>query len=124
MEKGIKLQLSQPDKTVIAGEYPAVILPAQVSNLTVIPGRAPSLVLLAPGMLQLLDNTSKVIAIYFLKNGVASVADDVCRVSSEHIIAKKDIALETAAAELEKAASTEDKAFYQAIVDELTAFPL
>jgi len=123
MEKNIRLQLSQPDKVVIAGNFPAVIVPAQLSNLTIIPGRAPSLILLTNGMLQLLDEKSAVVAKYFLQGGLATVANEECLVSSEKIIAKADISLAEASARLEQAADDNEKAFYQIIVDELTAFP-
>lgn len=122
MEGKITLQLAKPDKVVREGVFPAVILPARAGNLTVVAGRAPSLVLLADGMLQLMDENNRVSAKYFLRGGVAEIVGDVCKVASELVVDKQDISLEEAVT-AQAAAPESEKAFYQAVIDELTAYP-
>lgn len=122
MEGKISLQLTKPDKIVYSGECAAVILPAAAGNLTVVAGRAPGLVLLTDGMLQLLNEKNQVTAKYFLHGGVAENAGDVCKVAAELVVNKQSASLEEAIAAQATAAESE-KAFYQVIIDELTAFP-
>ena len=56
----IHYQLAQPDRTVAEGDSWGVILPAGDVNLTVISERAPSLIRLDAGMLQIVDEKGEI----------------------------------------------------------------
>jgi len=79
----VKYILSQPDKIIKSGETDGIVLPAALSNLTVISGRAPSLVKLIGGLVQFVDEPEEK---YLIKGGIANIANDVCMVSSEEIV--------------------------------------
>lgn len=111
----IHYQLAQPDRTVAEGDSWGVILPAGDVNLTVISERAPSLIRLDAGMLQIVDEKGEIQKRFFVKEGIATVANDVCVVASENIIPFGDISIDEA---LQKA---KDDAFYQTIVDCLSS---
>lgn len=100
MAEGIVIKLAQPERIVTSGEYSAVIIPAQLSNLTIIPGRAPSMVALTNGLVQLLDVGFKPVEKFYIKGGYADIAGDSCIVSSEVIIDRKSITLEEAESKL------------------------
>ena len=119
MAEKVKLVLARPDKTIKSGMYAGIVLPGCPDNLTVIAGRAPSIVRLEPGIVQLLNEAEK----FFVGSGVAQIVDNVCVISAEKALARKDVTQEEAADRLENAASEEDEAFYRMIADDLAAFP-
>lgn len=123
MAEKVKLILARPERIAKEGYYAGVIIPAFADYLTVIPGRAPSMIWLQPGMVQLLNDNMEVVEKYFIGNGAAEIAGDVCTISAEKVIAKADINLSEACERLEAATEEADKAFYQVIYDELTGFP-
>lgn len=123
MAEKVKMQLAEPDKVVKEGSFSGVVLPAYAGNLTVIPGRAPSIIWLNPGVVRLLNADSEAEEKYFVGNGVAEVADDFCKISVEHIIAFKSITPAEAEKLIPEAENKDIAAFYQMIRDYLTAFP-
>ena len=54
---------------------------------------------------------------------VVQIVDNVCAISAEKALARKDVTQEEAADRQENAASEEDAAFYRMIADDLAAFP-
>ena len=151
MTKKISIKLTQPDRVVKSGEAIAVIIPAKEGNLTVISGRAPSMVLLSCGLVQLLDSNYIPIERYFVKGGYADVANDLCILSSELVINRSSITIDEAVKKLEElvaldsslgenedgedkgiavadednsqfSSNAEDIEFYQMIVNDLRAF--
>ncbi len=123
MAEKVKLILARPERVAKEGYYAGVIIPAFADYLTVIPGRAPSMIWLRPGMVQLLNDNMDVVEKYFISNGAAEIVGDVCTISAEKVIAKADISLAEACERLEAATEETDQAFYQVIYDELTGFP-
>ncbi len=123
MAEKVKLVLARPDKTVKSGMYSGIVLPGCPDNLTVIAGRAPSMVWLEPGLIQLLSETGKDEEQYFIGHAVAQIVDNVCTVSAEKAMAAKDIKLAEAESLLQNAAGENDAAFYRMVIDKLTAFP-
>lgn len=77
-------------------------------------------VLLADGLLQVLDKEGKPLERYFIKGGVADVARNRCAVSTEKVVAFDKIDLPRAAEKRDEAILPDDKVFYQMIVDYLT----
>ena len=55
MAEKVKLVLTRPDKTIKSGTYAGIVLPGYPDNLTVIADRAPSIVRIEPGVVQLLS---------------------------------------------------------------------
>lgn len=123
MTEKVKLVLTRPDKTIKSGTYAGIVLPGYPDNLTVIADRAPSIVRLEPGVVQLLNEAGKAEEKFFVGSGVAQIVDNVCVISAEKALARKDVTQEEAADRLENAASEEDAAFYRMIADDLAAFP-
>ncbi len=122
MKNKVQLILAKPDGIVKTGEFFGIVLPTIADNLTIIVGRAPSIVQLQPGIIRLIDEQGQTKEKYYISGGVAEVAGDVCVISAEDVIPRSNISLETAQDYLQNS-SISDIAFYQMIVDDLTAFP-
>ncbi len=87
----INYKLVQPERVVNKGSAWGVVLPTEGTNLTVIAGQSPSLVSFEDGLLKVLSDDGKTLAQYFVKAGVATIANDVCMVASELILAKNKL---------------------------------
>lgn len=111
----ISYKLVQPEKTVQEGKAWGVVLPTGEINLTVIAGRAPSLVLLEDGLLQIVDESGRALKNFLVRKGMATIADDACMVVSETILPSEAVSLDEA---LEKA-KTDD--FYQVVAEYLVS---
>lgn len=111
----VSYKLVQPEKTVQEGKAWGVVLPAGEANLTVIAGRAPSLVLLEDGLLQIVDESGRVQKSFLIRKGMATIADDACLVASETILPTDAISLDEA---LEKAKTD---GFYQVAAEYLAS---
>ena len=123
MAEKVKLVLAQPDKVVKTGDFWGVVLPTPQDNLTIVADRAPSLILMSAGVLKLLDDEEKIVGKFFVSGGVAEVNDNVCTVSADRVLPKGSITLDEATRFLSASANRRDRAFYQAVCDELSAFP-
>ncbi len=99
---GVLIKLAQPNKVVESKEVFGVVLPACLGNLTVVLGQSPTIVLLKAGVISLLDNNGKVTQKFFINGGVADIANNICVVSSEVVINKKDVLLEHVQEELDR----------------------
>lgn len=119
MEKEVIFRLSRPYKVSRTTAVARVVLPAVKGDITIIPDRAPTLILLRDGLIQILDKANNPVERYFIKGGIADVARNRCAVSTEKVVAFDKINLERAAEKREKAIHDDDKAFYQMIVDTL-----
>ena len=97
-----------------------IVLPAEKGPLTVISGRAPTSLMLRRGVIRLLDKDNQPLKHYFIKSGVADVAEDICAVSAEVIDAYTDMSKELAAEKRDAAKTQEDKDYYQMIFDEIS----
>lgn len=120
MEKEILFRLSRPYKISATATAARVVLPAVKGDITILPERAPTLILLTNGLLQVLDQSNKPTERYFIKGGVADVARNRCAVSSEKVVSFDKISIERAAEKRDAAIHEEDKVFYQMIIDRLT----
>ena len=121
MEKNeILFRLSRPFKISRTAAVDRVQLPVAGGSVTVLPDRAPTLFLLADGLLQVLDKEGNPLDRYLTKGGVADVARNRCAVSTEKVVAFDKIDLPRAAEKRDEAILPDDKVFYQMIVDYLT----
>lgn len=118
-KKQIIFRLSRPFKVSRTAVVDRVQLPAVNGDITILPNRAPILLLLRNGLLQILDKDGKPTERYFVKGGVADVARNRCAVSSEKVVAFDKIDVIKAAEKRDSAILQEDKDFYQSIVDTL-----
>lgn len=118
-KKQIIFRLSRPFKVSRTAAVDRVQLPAVNGDITILPNRAPILLLLRNGLLQILDKDGKPLERYFVKGGVADVARNRCAVSSEKVVSFDNIDIVKAAEKRDSAILQEDKDFYQSIVDTL-----
>ena len=116
----VTLKLSKPNMVYNPEKAEKIVLPAEKGMLTVLSGRAPTSLLLRRGVIRLLDNANHPLKHYFVKNGVADIAQDVCSVSAELIDAYSDLSVEFATQKKEQAQTQEDKDYYQMMIDEIT----
>ena len=116
-KKQIIFRLSRPFKVSRTAAVDRVQLPAVNGDITILPNRAPILLLLRNGLLQVLDKDGKPTERYFVKGGIADVARNRCAVSSEKVVAFDKIDVIKAAEKSDSAILQEDKDFYQSIVD-------
>lgn len=122
MSDKIKLVLAGPDRVVEKGEYWGVVLPTAQNNLTVIAGRAPSLICLKAGVVKLMNSADDMAKKLYIAEGVAEIADDVCTVSSEYVLTAPEANIETVKSKLDSATRLREKVFYQEVYDDLIAF--
>lgn len=121
MEKNeIIFRLSRPFKVSRTAAVARVQLPAVDGDVTILPGRAPTVILLGNGLLQVMDRNGAPTERYFVKGGVADVARNRCAVSTEKVVAFDKINLERAAEKRDQAILIEDRDFYQMIVERLS----
>lgn len=123
MEKGIIFRISRPYKVYRTAKVDKVVVPGVNGDLTVLRDRAPSLVLLRNGLLQVLDTANKPIERYFIKGGIADIAHNRCAVSTEKVVSYENIDIAKATEKRDAAVHDDDKAYYQMIIDYLGTFP-
>ena len=123
MEKGIIFRISRPYKVYRTAKVDKVVVPGVNGDLTVLRDRAPSLVLLRNGLLQVLDTANKPIERYFIKGGIADIARNRCAVSTEKVVSYENIDIAKATEKRDVAVHDDDKAYYQMIIDYLGTFP-
>lgn len=115
MSDNISLKIFTPEKTALNKKVHRVVLPYGKTNLTVIDERAPTSLLLNQGILQILDEENKVVSIYFIDGGVVDIANNVCKISTQHLIAESVITEEKAA--VLKECEPQNADYYQMIID-------
>ena len=96
MAKKIGLKIYTPEKLAFDKEIYRVVLPDGRLNLTVIEDRAPTSLILEAGVLQILDEADNVAEQYFVDTGVVDVAENICTISTLHLIKTDKISAEKA----------------------------
>ena len=119
MKNEIIFRLSRPYKISMTAAVSKVVLPAANGDITILPDRAPTLILLKSGLLQVLDKDNKPQERYFIKGGVADVARNRCAVSAEKVVLFDKIDIDRAAEKRDAAIHQDDTDFYQMIIDRL-----
>lgn len=114
--KEILFRISRPYKVFNTKKVAALQLPAINGDITILPDRAPTVLLLRNGVVNVLDNQLKVIESYFVKGGIADVARNRCAVSSEKVFGVDGISLERAKEKRDSALHEEDKNFYDYVI--------
>lgn len=122
----IKFELVSPERMLVSDDVEHVVLPGSEGELGVLPGHAPAVVALKPGLITIIDGTSR--RKLFVKGGFADVTPEALTVLAEHAIdtaqsEPSDISGLIADAESELAEATDDDARFtaQAAIDSLRA---
>lgn len=90
----IAFKIYMPEKQVLDAKVYRVVLPTGGKTLTVIKGRAPTLVALDMGIVQVLDTNNLPKEEYFIAGGAADIKNDTCTILTEAAVNRKDINLE------------------------------
>jgi F-type H+-transporting ATPase subunit epsilon len=107
----LKFEIVSPEKILLAGDAEQVVLPGSEGDMTILPGHAPVISSLRPGVLDVDLGGSK--ARFYVKAAFAEVAPDRVTVLAEKAyefseISAATIATELAAAESDLAAAKDD----------------
>ncbi len=94
MALDIQLKIYMPEKLVLDTKTYRVILPSNPMPLTVIKGRAPTLMTLDMGALKILDESNRVIDEWLISVGSADIKEDSCTVLTESAFRKSDLNLD------------------------------
>ena len=112
----INLKICLPDKAFDEENNAKVVLPIINGTLTVIDDRAPTMLLLKSGVVQLLDKNNKPVKRWFINGGVADIANNACTVATEEAVELSGISLNDAE---EKA---KESPFYREVYNYLKVF--
>ena len=117
MAQNVTLKIYTPEKTVLDKKVYRVVLPYGNTNLTVLEERAPTSLVLHAGLLQILQEDDSIAESYFIDSGVADIADDLCQISTTHLIPIEGIKAEEARELAEQ--EPQNTEFYSFIADTL-----
>ena len=98
MTANIDLKIYMPEKLVLCQKVYRVVLPADDMPLTVIQGRAPTLMALDMGAVKILDERGEATEEWLISGGSADIREDACTILTEAAFAKKELSLEKARA--------------------------
>ena len=117
MAATFKFELVSPERVLMTGDAEQVLLPGAEGDMTILPGHAPVISTLRPGILDIILSGSK--SRVFVKSGFAEVEPDRVTVLAEsaYDLAELDaakISSELAAAEAELASANDDDARFLA----------
>lgn len=91
MEKQVRLKIFLPDRVYKEVDVRRVVIPGENGDLTVLPERAPLVISLINGYVRILDAHDQVTDKFFIRGGVANIADNVCTISSEAVVSEEEI---------------------------------
>ena len=112
----VRLKICLPDKNLQQGNDDKIVLPIESGTFTVIEERAPTMLLLSAGAVQLLDKSNRTVKRWFINGGFADIADNECVVATDKAVNLESFSLSQAE---EKA---KDDVFYQKVYDYLKVF--
>jgi F-type H+-transporting ATPase subunit epsilon len=112
MAQTFKFELVSPERVVLSGEAEQVLLPGSEGDMTILPGHAPVVTTLRPGVLDVTLAGSKIRV--FVKQAFAQVEPDRLTVLAEKafdvaVVGHGTISTELAAAEAELAQAKDDE---------------
>lgn len=115
MALDIALKIYIPEKIALDEKVYRVVLPSDGKTLTVIKGRAPTLMVVDMGVVQILDENDRIVDEYYVSGGAADIKEDTCSVLTEAVINRKDVDLAKAQELYDEFANP----FYKWLVDTL-----
>ena len=89
--QSVQLKIVLPYKVLPIKTVARVVVPAVQGNLTVIPDRAPTTLMLTNGILDILSETGVSQDKYFIMGGVVNIAADECVVMTEKAFNFNDV---------------------------------
>ena len=102
MSERLQFELVTPEKLAVSEVVAMVEVPGEMGDFGVLPGHAPFLSMVRPGVITVHQDESKKTR-YFVPSGYAEVNPEGCIVLAEHIRDLADISKEQATQELEHA---------------------
>jgi len=96
MALDITLKIYMPEKKALDKKVHRVVLPSDGKTLTVIKDRAPTLLFLDTGIVQILDDDDKITEEYFVANGAVDINNDTCTILTESVIDRREVDLNKA----------------------------
>ncbi len=98
MALDIELKIYMPEKLVLDKKVYRAVLPYEGKTLTAIKDRAPTLMTLDLGVIQILDENDNASDEWLIAGGAADIKENVCTVLTEAAFHKNDLDLEKARA--------------------------
>lgn len=117
MAEDITLTVANPMEIVLDTTTPRVMLPSVNGYITILPQRAPMILQLQNGLMQLLNDQGKPTARYFVRRGVANIAENKCTVSTEELIEFSKISLAEAEDAAENKKWPAQREFYAKVAE-------
>lgn len=117
MVNQVELTIALPSQIYLEQKADSVLLPAVRADVNILPERAPSVFVLDYGVLQILGRDGQPKARYFIKSGMADIANDKCRVMTSFILPYEEMTPHLAKKKLEEVDNEDDKLFYEMILD-------
>ena len=93
MALDIALKIYIPEKLIADKKVYRVVLPYKNKTLTVIKGRAPTLLPLEMGEIKILDESNATIEEYYISGGAADIKEDSCTILTESVFEKSSLDL-------------------------------
>ena len=94
MALDINLKIYMPEKIVLNQDVYRAVLAYDNKTITIMKDRAPTLISLDMGMIQILDETNTPIDEYYISGGVADMKLNTCTILTESAFRKADLDLE------------------------------
>ena len=117
MVNQVELTIALPSQIYLEQKADSVLLPAVRADVNILPERAPSVFVLDYGVLQILGRDGQPKARYFIKSGMADIANDKCRVMTSFILPYEEMTPHLAKKKLEEVDNEDDRLFYEMILD-------
>ena len=114
----VVLKISRPVSQFSEVKADKIVIPAAAGDLTVLPDRAPTYLLLRNGQVRALDADNRIVKRFFVQGGVADGAQDVCSINSEVVHAYDEMTMDEAKQCFENAPTDDIKDYYKMIIDE------
>lgn len=96
MAKDIELKIYMPERQVLNQKVYRAVLPFDNKTITVLKDRAPTLIGLEIGKIQILDEENKVVDEWLVAGGAADIKNNTCTILTEIAFNKQEIDLEKA----------------------------
>jgi F0F1-type ATP synthase epsilon subunit len=96
MAKDIELKIYMPEKKVFDKKVFRAVLPYDNKTITVLKDRAPTLLSLDMGIIQILDETYNTTEEWFIADGMADIKNNTCTILTESCFDKNELSLEKA----------------------------
>ncbi|MBR5154316.1 MAG: F0F1 ATP synthase subunit epsilon [Alphaproteobacteria bacterium] len=93
MAKDIDLKIYMPEKIVLNEKVYRAVLPFDDKTITVLKDRAPTLIGLDMGVIQILDENNSIIDEWLLAGGCADIHSNTCTILTEACFNKKELDL-------------------------------